>query len=445
MRIAIRSSIFLSVASLLLTAVSAVSQPINDSLLNAYIQESWNNHPDLEGMRSMIAAENSRTRMNGAWMNPELRFGLMNVPENFDTHMDPNTMWQVSVMQQVPFPGKKRAATETGKARIVVAQANWDETRQQMASMVAMSYYELAGLMSERKSMLRGKDQIQQMIDATLAMNISGMGTQSDILRAKLELEQWNVKLVSNQSMIDQKRAELLYAIGRDSSSQLSDPVLPDSLPPQIDLQAVLDADVLNETPTLKKAQSEAKAAQSETRRAKLDYYPDVNVGLSYGFKGYLRSMVTDPVTMETTNQKLKQDGMISIELSAPVPLFYRGNQEAKVREMSAIARNREADLTKARLQKEQQLREIYIRMKEVMACCNLAQASILPRAKSLWESTLNDYRAGKVPFMSLSQAQMNVVMAEMENVMHRADAWGLLAQWYAALGEADLLSGVLK
>ncbi|MBK6766482.1 MAG: hypothetical protein IPG71_09255 [bacterium] len=84
--------------------MSSFAQGVDsDSLLASYVAESWKTHPNIDRMRAMIAVESSRATMNNSWMNPELRAGLMNIPESFDAHADPMTMFQIGAMQQIPF------------------------------------------------------------------------------------------------------------------------------------------------------------------------------------------------------------------------------------------------------------------------------------------------------------------------------------------------------
>ncbi|HEY3296076.1 MAG TPA: TolC family protein [bacterium] len=423
--------------ALALCAVAAFAQTAApDSTLAAYVQESWQNHPDIQSMRAMIAAEENRTRMNSAWMNPELRFGLMNVPQSFDTHMDPNTMWQIGLMQQVPFPGKLSASAQAGTLRTKVAEATVDETRFQMAAMVAMAYYDLAATLAVRKVLEHGKELANEMTEAASVMVSTGMGTQSEVMRSRLEAESWNVKLTNNLADISRKRAALAYALGRDVDSTLANPVLPEGLPPEIALDSALQRASIDNTPALKRLALESGAARADVRRARLDYWPDVTLGLSYGLRGYLRTMSTSEMTGITTNSKIKQDPMISLELAAPLPLFYKGNQRAKVRELSAMQSSREAELAKARLTKEQELRDLYARWKQSVDCCRIEQGKILPQTEDTWRAVLIDYRAGKAPFVSLSEARMKVVMAEMDVIMHKADGWAVYRQWQAALGK---------
>jgi outer membrane protein TolC len=414
-----------------LAAVPALAQPASDTLLVSYIRESLRNHPDLRSMRSMVVAQESRTAMSRAWMNPELRVGLMNVPESFDTHMDPMTMWQIGVMQQVPFPGKLKTSSQANEARTKASIADVRTAEQDMVAMVTMAYYELAGLLEIRKALQNGRDLTQQMVAASSAMYSSGMGSQADVIGAQIESKEWDTRLLSNQAEIERKRADLAYAIGRSTPDGLIDPVMPagaPSPPPSV------DSTLADTIPAVRSSQLQAEASQWEVRRAKLDYWPDVNVMLGYGLRGYVRQMVLDEATGQMKSVRSDMDNMISIELSGSLPLFYRGNQQARIHEMSAMQRSKEEQAQKMRLEKIRLLRDLHAQWTDRLNRLDVISESLLPNAELAWKAALADYQGGRIPFMTLSQARMRLVMSQMDEAMLRAEAWALQGQWNAIL-----------
>jgi outer membrane protein TolC len=131
---------------------------------------------------------------------------------------------------------------------------------------------------------------------------------------------------------------------------------------------------------------------------------------------------------------------MISLELSAPIPLFYRGNQRAREREAISMRESREAEWKKARLMQQQELRDLEALWRSSVDCCRLEQGKVVPQAEAAWRSMLIDYRSGKATFGSLAEARMKVVMAEMELIMHKADGWSAYRRFQAAQGKAITL-----
>jgi outer membrane protein TolC len=423
-------------ALFVLCAISSTAHGTDsDSLLASYVAESWESHPNVERIRAMIAAENSRTTMSNSWMNPELRAGLMNIPESFNAHADPMTMFQIGAMQQIPFPGKLNAARRAGEARVSAATATLDQEKFRMAAMVAMAYYDLAAALETRQTLEQGLLLTKQAVDAATSLLTTGKGSQTEVLRAGLEKEEWSLKLIANASEIEKKRAALAYAVGRTDASTLVDPVLPNSLPPLIDLDAALATTVVASTPQIRIAQAQSQASEFELRRTRLEYWPDIKLGLAYGIRGALNGTGTDPHTGELISQSSKQDNMATIELSAPVPLFYRGNQRAKIQEARAMNRDRQGEKSESVLNLQQELRIVHA---EFMESKNQFEVNsrVMQQAEAAWHSALVDYQAGMYPYMGLSEARMILVMAQTESVMYRAKAWAIYQQWQSLLGK---------
>jgi outer membrane protein, heavy metal efflux system len=417
-----------------LVAMSVHAQE-SDSLLASYVHAAWANHPELASMRAMASAESSRTAMSGAWMNPELNVGLMDVPESFDTHADAMTKWQIGVMQRVPFPGKLSASRSAGRARTNASLATIDAGRNELATMVSMAYYDLASALAVRKVMIRGRELVQQTTDAATAALNSGTGSAADVLKARMELEQWNAKLVNNQADIDRARSALAFALGRRDGLVPVDPVLPDSLPPEVDTNSVVRTETIAGTPSVKKAALELEATRAESRRAKLEYWPDFSVGIAVGLRGYLRGSASgDVMGGQSQVARLKQDRMYTLEVSVPIPVFYSTNQSARVNELRAMQQDGEASLAVAQLSKQKELRDLYIKWKETADNSRISQGKVLPQAENAYQAALIDYQAGKATFMSLSEARMNVIMAETDALMQRAEAWSAYHGWLLAL-----------
>ncbi|MBK6766483.1 MAG: TolC family protein [bacterium] len=303
-----------------------------------------------------------------------------------------------------------------------------------MAAMVAMTYYDLAAALETRQTLEQGLVLTKQAVDAATSLLSTGKGSQAEVLRAGLEQEEWNLKLLANASETDQKRAALAYAIGRTEVSTLTDPVLPSSLPPMIDLDAGLALAENALTPQVKIALAQSQAAEFELRRAKLEYWPDIKLELAYGIRGALNGTGADPHTGEPISQSLKQDNMVTFEVSAPVPLFSRGNQQAKINEARAMNRSRQSEQIESVLNLQQELRFVHAEFTETINQSEV-NSRVLQQGEAAWRSALVDYQAGIYPYMGLSEARMILVMAQIESVMYRAKAWATYQQWQSLLG----------
>jgi len=412
--------------------------PLNDQL-SSYIHRSLATHPDLMSMRAMVTAESSRALMARSWMNPDLNLGLMDVPDNLKFNQDPATAFEIGVMQRVPFPGKLKSAGAAADARIAAASLDLETARQQMAAMVAMNYYDLAALLQLDSLLNGGLALTDEMARAAEAMVASGMGAQSDVHRARLESENWRLKIIASRAEIARAKAALAYAVGIGiEDADLFQIHLPADLPPLPVFDSLPVPEILDRSPSVRLAASRLQVAESDLARAHREWYPDADLMLKYGLKPDLKvAGGTDPMTGSPLPPgSVNQNNMISLGVTFPVPLFSRGNQKAQIAERQSMRSAAAADLANARLVKIKELQEIRASLKEQNGRCAFINGSLIGRTEALFNSALTDYQAGKTPFMELAQARMSLVMVKMELTMSRAEAWSLNARWRAALGQ---------
>lgn len=409
---------------------SAATTEAPDSLLASYIREAVSHHPEVLMAREDVSAVRSRSQMNGAWMNPDLRLGLMNLPTSFDTHMDASTMWQVGIMQKVPFPGKRTAAKSTNEARVGSSEAQARASENDLAQMTAMAYYDLAMTLAARPVILQGRELAERVVTAVESSLRSGSGTLSSVASARAERLRWEEMLVRSQAEEESQRSALAYALGRESLAGFSDPVLPDALP-SVELDSIS-----SETPASEALRLQALALKREADQARLDYKPDITFGLTYGFRGYLREMMVDPITMTTSAVKTYPDNMLSFEVSLPLPIFAEGNQGARIGESEAMSRSLAFQQQRLELSNEQAYRRLTAELEG-----SRSRIELLTRLEAqyadLWQATLTDYQAGKASYDMLSDAQMKLIDAKMEIIQLRASMWQDYWQRLAIAGKA--------
>jgi outer membrane protein TolC len=387
----------------------------SDSILFSLVERVWSQHPNLNAMTRMASAESSAIAMNRAWMNPELILGLMNFPPDFDLTMDPMTMFQIGLMQRIPFPGKLKSAGASAEAKYHGSLAEWEREKYAMAEMFAMAYYDFLAQKQIHTIYEKGEILLEEMINVSLIMSQSGMGRQSEVLRAKIEKEEWLAKAIQNQSEIERKKAFLDYLLAGFSEDIVDFGELPDSLP------VVPKSFAIEAFPEKTRAKFELQSMEKRLQSAKLNYYPDVDVMVAYGIR---------------QDYGMPRDNMFSVELSLPLPFFYKGNQKAVAQETQAMLQTKQLELENITLRKRQQMQELLLQWRERSQRLYVLQARILPQLETAWSFLLIDYRAGKANYMELSEIRMRLLMSEMEAVMLKAEILSIRMKYYTSVGK---------
>jgi len=430
----VTSGIFILLTLMNINYTSAAeSDPLLDSLIGVALSQ----HPDLESMTQMIEATKAERSMANGWMNPELRLELMDLPENLRYNEDPATAFQIGVSQQIPWKGKRASAGAAVNARLEGERQGLEASRQEMAAMVAMAYYELAALEEEKILLEEGLVRNREMAKSAGWMAGSAMGKLSDMDRAQLEEENWKLKIVAVNGGIKRQRATLSYLTGIDIDTvSLASARLPDGLPSLPVLDSLLLPEVLDSVPVMKEVLAGSMAADNELNSARLDWYPDVELMLSYAIKPDLKTDGgVDHTGQPLPSGTFDQMDMISVGVAFPLPLWSNGNQRAKISEKQAMKRVAITQIAKTRLQLINEIRQLHASWEEENNCCAFVGETIIGRAESLYRTTLIDYQSGKSSFMELSQARMSLLMAKMELSMSRGRAWNARAMLHAKLG----------
>ncbi len=435
---AVRKILFFSPLLFFLFVISSPVQATEpDPVLDSLIERAFLRHPDLEAMRSMVEAADARRSMSRSLMNPELTLAIMDVPTDFSYDTDPSTAFQIGIMQRFPWRGKRKASADAASARVKADNIRLESARQNMAAMITMAYYELAALEEEKVLLADGLRLTEEMTRAATWMTSSAMGRLSDIEKARLEEENWKLKIVANLGAIKRAQAAISYALGEPIDTLFFSRVhMPDGLPSLPVLDSLLAPELFDQAPILQEEIASEQASRDDLAKAKLGWYPDFDVMLSYDIKPDLKSSGgVDHNGQPLPTGTIDQMNMISLGVTFPLPLHGKGNQRAEIAESSSMQRQAFAKIAATRLTLENEVRQLHSVWEEQNNCCAFVQETLIGRAESLYRTSLIDYQAGKTPFMELSQARMSLVMAKMELSMSRAEAWGARAKLFAALG----------
>ncbi len=429
--------ILMALLSMIAVGAPASSASEPDPILDSLIAAALVNHPDIKAMQRMVEAAEARRTMSRSLMNPDLTVAVMDLPNSLEYNSDPATAFQIGVMQRVPWKGKRKAAEAAAMARVDVDKFGLESARQNMGAMIAMAYYDLGALEEEKWLLKEGVLLTEEMTQAATWMTGSAMGRLSDIEKARLDAEKWKLKILANAGEIKRQRAALAYAVGAPQDTlMLAAARLPFGLPSLISLDSLLVPELLSNAPGIREALAKASAAEKDLARARLNWFPDLDVMLSYDLKPDLKSMGgVDHTGQPLPAGTIDQMNMISAGVTFPIPLFAQGNQRAEIAEMTAMRYSAAAKASNAKLALENEIRQLHASWEEQNNFCAFVQETIIGRAESLYQTALIDYQAGRTPFMELSQARMSLVMAKMELAMSRGLAWGARAKLLSALG----------
>ncbi|MFH0777591.1 MAG: TolC family protein [Candidatus Eisenbacteria bacterium] len=387
-----------------------------DSLLTDYIDEALSQSPEISGGQAMVDVERARGRMASAWMNPELMLGIMDVPADFATGSDPMVQKQIGVMQRLPWPGKLSVSKRASAERVAGAEADLEAIRWGVRTMVAMSYFDLAGLLAQKEVLERALALAEEQLRVTRIAVSSAMESQANIHAARLERNTIERQLTKLDSDIATAEAALAASVGRWGTAGLTRPaLLPQVTPlPPVDLE-----EALADAPTLKVLRHDSLAAALDLKRAGLSYFPDVHVGARYSFRG---KMLEEMPGAAGSSQWMDQEDRVSLEVTFSIPLWARGNQKAEIMERRAMAAKSSEDVAQRRIDLVAQARTAYAEAQSDARQFEITRDSMIADAESAFRSAMLEYQAGRVSWMNLNHSRMRLTMLHMDLAMIAAD-----------------------
>ena len=388
--------------------------------LPSLLEYARSHNPELAAMMREADAAALRVQPAGALPDPVLRVELENI-NNYGNgggfSVLPNKVGETkyTLMQQLPFPGKRelRRTAASGDAQQAQARAQATWVEQAMKLRTAFAQYYLASR-NERitQELLDLVGRMEQIAQARYA---GGLAPQQDAIRAQLEQTAMRAELIGLANEKRQLQARINALLGRMPGSALAEPAV---LPPvRADLnQADLVERARSGSLNVKAESARLQAAQANRDLTFRNRYPDFNVGLS-------------PTQM---GSRITTWG-IMVEVNIPLQQRTRRSQESEAAAMVEAARSRaEAAANQAAADVEEQLSGLEAARRNE----SLIAMRRLPQSELVLQSAIAAYESGRVDFATLLDAQRQTRTARLELLKAQAEAQVRLAEIERTLGE---------
>lgn len=382
--------------------------------------------PEYAAMRLEAAAAAERVEPAGALPDPVLRTELQNIT-NYDmaTGSEGNVnllpgrvgSTKYTLMQTLPFWGKRdlkrevaRAEAESAQSRV---QAAWSELAARIKTAFAEYFYtvEAARLVRQMLDLVEGLEKTAQ------ARYANGLVPQQDVIRAQVERSRLKVELIAQEAERRRVEARINGLLARPADAPLAEPESLRPLPPAVRLDpAALNDRLLGRNPDLAAEEARLRAASSQKELVWRNRYPDFTLGVS---------------PIQTRNRVNEWEVMV--EFNLPLQQASRRSQEREAQTMIEAARARREALASqalAALARELAGLEAARRTESLLA------GTLLPQAELTFQSAIAAYENGRVDFATLLDAQREIRRVRQERLKAQLDAQMRLAEIERLLGE---------
>ena len=355
--------------------------------LQKLIDEALKNNPNLIAAISKANAFKEVPSQMGTLDDPKIEIGLLKVPTNTLSMNDP--MKEITVMQSLPYPGKLSLKSEMAQKEAEAAEEEYRDMEVKLIQMVKNSYYELYFVYKAVEITERNKLTLQDFVKIAEVKYSVGLGLQQDVLKAQVELS----KTIDNLIRLEQERQSaearlniLMNRLPQSPLGRLEDIKKSEFKFTIEELQSIS----VENRPLLKGLEKMIERYRAAYNLARLEYYPDFDVGLSLG-------------------QERNNMNSVSGKFSMNIPLWYKTKQDKKVAEESH-------NINTATHRYNAAKNDIFMRIKEIMAeeekgrkLIDLFATGIIPQATQSLGSALAGYQVNKIDFLTLLDNQITL------------------------------------
>lgn len=390
--------------------------------LTTLINEALQNNPEIQAALRAREAAQQRISPAEALDDPMLEAGVINVPlSSSPFNREDMTMKMIGLSQRIPFPGKRGLRKEVATKDAQSIDYGYLETVNRIVRDLKVAYFDLGLTLEMTKLVEKNKLILEDFTHLAVDHYQVGRGAQADAFKAQTQVSRMQdelLRLAREQPVIE---AELTRVLGRRHDGKSLNPVI---LPMQ---EVSLNLDSLRETafvqrPQLLALQSLVARNQKTLELARKEYYPDLDVRLSYGQRD----------SMLDGNQR---PDMVSMTVAINLPVWRTNKIEPRIAESLAM-HYQALDLHQAQSNEiAAKLRQQVAIAEQNLKSAKLYRTAILPQARLTVESALAAYKVNRVDFLTLLDSQMTVFDYEISLVT-------TIANYHKALAEIDLLIG---
>lgn len=411
----IRSAMLCIALSCITTSARAQSRPelgLNDVYRIAAAA------PAVSAATALADAAQTRVASARRPPDPELQLGFMNRSLPSLAPMDPLGMTQIQLMQMVPLPGKLGLSARIASDNARAARARAVDVRWDTRAKAAMAFYDLYSVGAQLAIARETKRIVQDIAKISQTMYSVGDGKQADVLRAQVEVARMTEDITRMESMSASMAARLAAILDLPADTALVVtrlPVLPDTLPP---LETLI-AEAERTRPMISAGEQSLRAAESGVKLARKEVWPDLQVGVQYGWRA----------------GEMGTEKMGSLMLGATIPVYARSRQLKMREEAKAMRAMAVADLASMRADTRGRIAELYADFTRSRNLRQLYTTTVLPQAEGTVTASFAAYRAGDINFMTLLDNQMVLNRYRQESITLAAAQGKTIAEIEMLLG----------
>jgi outer membrane protein TolC len=366
--------------------------------LAQYIHQAQENNPAIIQAYNQWQSAEAAIAVAKGLPNPTFSFGYF--LENVETAAGPQE-YKIGLMQKFPFLGKRKFQGKIQAAKAEKAYYTFQKKRLSLNHEIRSTWYNYYYLVRITDLTNQNFDLIQNWDNVIRSKYVTAQAGHPDLIKTQIEL----IQLEDELSTLENKKAPLLEQFRNLlNDKELSNITVPDSLNySQNDMDpSDLLAEILEGSPDLLLANSEIDLRKARVKRSKLNRMPDIGVGME---------KIT---TGEKEGSAFSGKDPLVAKLSLDIPLWFRKNN-ASIASANFALVGAERQVSSVENDLKTQFENVLFDIAESTRQIELYKHILIPKGLESLGATEIAYRADKIEFLSLVDAQRRLLQFQMK------------------------------
>ncbi len=418
----------IAVIGLVQTAATASGQdPYNDPVLDSLITAALSNNPALKASEKTAEALDYQVTPSGVLPDPMFTVGLSG-PIQDSWVGEPMAMPNVTlgVTQMIPFPGKQGAMKNAARYTALGSHEMTNNRRLNLIGSVKSAYYELAYWQAASRTVEKNIRYVDELESVARERYRVGKGIQTNVLNAQKTRTRLEDHRLMIEQMIETTKHMLARLIGGNGPVNIQASLPESPFLPEQDRSALM-LKLTENNPELKRSEFQIFSEKQRTRKAKLDYLPDLTIGAVYGIRHENEMFPMFSADMLT----------VTVGLNLPIWAGWKQKNRLSATRASLVAAEYEYEDIRNRL--EFMLSRSVLSYERNRSSFTLYSESLVPQTQSVLESARASYEVGALEFLDVVTAQLELFNAELEQQRSLAEALKALAEIETLTAEIEV------
>jgi outer membrane protein TolC len=398
----------LSVLVVLMSLTTIFSNPATASdVPDQLAQLAAEANPEVSMLQYQVDALQEQEKASVMWQDPVFAVAYSNMPlSNLSLGHHPMSGIELVLKQTFPFPGKNDRRRAVAAAQVDVQRCELEELKGQLRGKIKQFYWKLVLVRKLRGIREKHITEVDYLLETVKAKYTSGEANQQDILKLVVLKE----KLTDDIDDFTQKERELTATINSVLHRDLDVPIESADEIPLVKSTATLNQlteRAENERELLKAWEKKTELERRAADREGHERYPDITLWTGYRIR-------------EETGLDEGED-FLSVGLSVPIPVDYKGRYEAKKGVHLANARASQEKYKSLLDGVSANIETSLSRWERNYQKALTYSERLIPDAEATLEAALSAWQVGRTEFSSLYQAELQLLNFEEAVAVARA------------------------